>query len=41
MMMFHITKKSTRTKIAFSGFVHESQKVLLLSLILWRLLTLK
>ncbi|KAL0041502.1 hypothetical protein WJX79_005560 [Trebouxia sp. C0005] len=40
MMIFHITKKSTRTKIAFSGFEHESQKVLLLSLILWRLLTL-
>lgn len=40
-MMFHTTRNSTRTKITFSGFEHESQKVLLLSLIFCRLLTLK
>lgn len=40
-MIFHNTRNSTNTKIAFSGFEHESQKVLLLSLIRCRLLTLK
>lgn len=41
MMMFHITKNSTKTKIAFSGLEQESQKLLLLSLNRWVLLTLK